>query len=110
LAAETLGENEAMGLALDGPRARVLWTYRLPDGVSRQPVEPIVPGRLSADGPGCWLLPGPDGSIHILSAEGDLLDKFNYGAAIQGLTTTQIDGTPVLVVCTAEGVAAWAVE
>lgn len=110
LAAETLGENEAVGLALDGSGARTLWTYRLPDGVDRQPVEPIVHGRLSVDGPGRWLLPGPDGSIHILSAEGELLDKFNYGASIQGLATIQINGTPALVVCTGEGVAAWAVE
>ncbi len=110
LAAEKLGENEAIGLALGGRTAGVAWTHRLPDGVNRQPVEPIVPGRLAAEGPGVWLLPGPDGSIHIVGAAGELLDRFNYGAAIQGLATTQIDGKPALVVCTAEGVAAWAVE
>lgn len=110
LAAEKLGENEALGLALGGRRASTLWTHRLPDGVNRQPVEPIVPGRLSADGPGVWLLPGADGSIHIVSAAGELLDRFNYGAALQGLATTRIDGQPALVVCTDEGVAAWTVE
>ncbi len=110
LAAETLGENQAIGLALAGRNAIQLWTHRLPDGVSRQPVEPIVPGRLSLDGPGRWLLPGPDGSIHILSAEGEVLDQFHYGAAIQGLATARIGGRPALIVSTEEGVAAWAVE
>ena len=110
LAAESLGENEAIGLALAGRNAIQVWTYRLPDGVSRQPVEPIVPGRLALDGPGRWLLPGPDGSIHILSAEGEVLDRFHYGAAIQGLATAPIGGRPALVVASEEGVTAWAVE
>jgi hypothetical protein len=69
-----------------------------------------VAGRLASDGPGQWLLPGPDGSIHILGADGALLDKFNYGTAVQGLATTQIDGKPALIVCSAEGVAAWGIE
>ncbi|MDZ7617987.1 MAG: redoxin domain-containing protein, partial [Patescibacteria group bacterium] len=77
LAAETLGENEAIGLTIDGNHARIAWTYRLPDGISRQPVEPITFGRLTAEGPGQWILPGPDGSVHILSVDGKLLDSFH---------------------------------
>ncbi len=110
LAAETLGENEAIGLEIGGGTARVAWTYRLPDGVGRQPVEPVVAGRLTAEGPGQWLFSGPDGSIHILTADGKLLDSFNCGSAVQGLATTEINGKPALLVSTAEGVTAWAVE
>ena len=110
LVAETLGKNEAAGLAIDGSNARITWTYQLPDGVSRQPVQPIVAGRLTKDGSAQWLLPGPDGSIHILSADGEMLDRFNYGSAIQGLATVEIDGKPALLVATEKGVAAWAVE
>ena len=107
LAGNALGENEAVGLTVDGNSLRIAWTYRLPDGVNRQPVEPIIHGRLIAGGPAQWLLPGPDGSVHILSSDGELLDRFNYGAPLQGLGTVEIDGKPALVVCTEDGVAAW---
>jgi hypothetical protein len=60
--------------------------------------------------PGQWILPGPDGSIHFIAADGKPLDKFNYGAALQGLATVEIDGRPVLVVASANGVEAWKVE
>jgi hypothetical protein len=65
---------------------------------------------VTRDGAGQWLLPGADGSIHILSADGRLFDKFNYGAALQGLATVEINGQPVLVVASANGLEAWRVE
>jgi len=98
--------DEVVGFSLQG---RVLWTYKLPEGVP-PPIEPIIAGRITREGPGQWLLPGPDGSIHVLSAEGRLVDKFNYGAALQGLATVDIDGRPALVVATAKGLEAWRVE
>ena len=76
LAASQLGENVAIGLSLKGDE---LWNYRLPEGLPAGPIELIVPGKLTRDGPGVWLLPAPDGSIHIISADGRPLDKFNYG-------------------------------
>jgi hypothetical protein len=76
-----------------------------------------VPSRLSsaprrASWPcrGRQALPGPDGSIHILSADGRLFDKFNSGAALQGLATVEINGQPVLVVASPNGLEAWRVE
>ena len=54
--------------------------------------------------------PGADGSIHILSGDGKPLDRFNYGAALHGLATTDIDGKPALIVASAEGVEALRVE
>ncbi len=99
--------DEVVGFSLQG---RVLWTYnKLPEGVP-PPIEPIIAGRVTREDPGQWLLPGPDGSIHILSVEGKLVDKFNYGAALQGLATVDIDGRPALVVATAKGLEAWAVQ
>ncbi len=99
--------DEVVGFSLQG---RVLWTYnKLPEGVP-PPIEPIIAGRVTREDPGQWLLPGPDGSIHILSVEGKLVDKFNYGAALQGLATVDIDGRPALVVATAKGLEAWRVQ
>ncbi len=103
----TLGENSAMGLSLDG---KELWNYPLPAGIQPQPIEPIIPGKLTRSGPGQWLLPGPDGSIHVVSADGQPWDKFNSGLTLQGLATVEIAGQPVLVVSSSNGLEAWKVE
>jgi thiol-disulfide isomerase/thioredoxin len=107
LTARRLGENVAIGINLKGEE---LWTYALPDGVQPQPIEPIIAGKVTAGDGGQWLLPGPDGSIHIVDADGKLLDRFNYGAPLAGLATVEIDGKPVLIVATAAGLEAWRVQ
>lgn len=107
MAASSPGENRAIGFSTKG---EVLWDYVLPLGVQQQPIEIIIPGRVTREGPGQWILPGPDGSIHFISADGKPLDKFNYGAMLQGLATIEIDGQPALVVASEKGLEAWKVE
>ena len=63
---------------------------------TQQAVEPIVVGRLLPGTARQWLLPGSDGSIHVLAADGTLIDRFNYGEQVNGLATVEIDGKPVL--------------
>ena len=106
MSAAKLGENLAVGFSPDGKER---WKYQLPSGVP-PPMELIVPGKLSREGPGQWILPGPDGSIHVISADGKPLDKFNSGVTLQGLATAQLDGQPVLIISSAEGLEAWKVE
>lgn len=106
LSARELGVSEAVGVNLQGEK---LWEYPLPKGVHRRPVELIVPGRLNREGPGQWLLPAADGSIHVVAADGKPVDRFNYGVALDGLGTTEIDGRPVLLVASSEGVEAFQV-
>ena len=107
LAAHKLGDNLALGINLKG---ETLWSYSLPEGLQPQPIERVVVGRATSDGPAQWLLPGPDGSIHILALDGKLIDRFNYGVALTGLAGVEIDGKPALVVSSANGVEAWRVE
>ncbi len=102
-----IGQQIAVGFDLSG---KELWSYTLPSGIHQQPIERIIPGRLSGKLPGQWILPGPDGSIHILAADGSLIDQFNYGASLHGLATVEIDGRPALIVATQEGIEALAVE
>ncbi|MCE5267934.1 MAG: redoxin domain-containing protein [Planctomycetaceae bacterium] len=102
-----LGRDVAVGFSLAGEE---LWQYPLPEGVAPQPIEPIITGRVLRDGPSQWLLPGPDGSIHIIAADGTPIDKFNYGEALQGLATVDIGGRPTLVVATAKGLEAWSMD
>jgi hypothetical protein len=93
-----------------GPKGEELWSYPLPKGEHQWPIEKILTGNLFAEGPGQWILPGADGSIHILSADGKPLDSFNYGEGLTGLATMVIGGRPALVVSTPKLVEAWRVE
>jgi len=100
------GGNVAIGFAPDGTE---LWSYDMPSGIPQYPIEPIIPGRINREGPGLWLLPGPDGSIHFVSADGVLIDRFNSGGKLHGLATVEIDGRPALVVADDGGLEAWAI-
>jgi hypothetical protein len=99
--------DTAVGLSTD---VREKWQYELPLGAQSVPaLEMIASGRIVGQ-EGQWLLAGADGSIHVLSADGSLVDRFNYGAAISGLGVAQLNSQPALLVATAKGVDAWAVQ
>ncbi|NUQ64203.1 MAG: redoxin domain-containing protein [Pirellulales bacterium] len=106
LSARDLGVSEAVGVNLKGER---LWDYALPNGVHQRPIELIVPGQMKSSLPGQWLFPAADGSIHVVAADGKPIDHFNYGVALDGLATAQIDGQPALLVSSAQGVEAFRV-
>ncbi len=103
---QTSGQFTALGLDESG---NVRWKYGLPRG-TQQTVEPIIVGRVLSGAASQWLLPGSDGSVHILSADGKLVDRFNYGAQINGMATVDVGGRPVLLISSANGVEALRVE
>ncbi len=92
--------SELLAIGIDR-QGHELWSYPLPSGLRNTPCDVLIAGRVQAEGPGQWLLTGPDGSIHILAANGDPIDKFTYGDELTGIGTAQIDGRPVLLVSTA---------
>jgi hypothetical protein len=100
------GNFTAVGL---NPKGQVTWKYDLPFGM-QQAVEPIVVGRLLPGPARQWLLPASDGSIHVLAADGTPLDRFNYGAQVNGLATVEIGGKPVLLVSSPGSLEALGVE
>ncbi len=95
LAGTATGENSALGVALDG---RELWNYTLPPGVHGRPVEVITTGDLAGDGTRDWILAGPDGSIHVVAADGKPIDKFNTGSALAGAGAAKIGERRVLLI------------
>ncbi|MEE9602940.1 MAG: redoxin domain-containing protein, partial [Thermoguttaceae bacterium] len=107
LSASQLGDNNAVGFNLSGD---VLWSKQLPPGMPPTLVEPIIAGNITSADAGQWILIGPDGSVHIVSAAGESIDQFNFGAAINGLATAESDGRPLLIISSAAGVQAWFVE
>lgn len=107
MAVQEDGRNVAVGLSEAGKES---FSYELPVGVHRRQIEPIVAGRLLPGAAGQWLLPGADGSIHVVAGDGKLLDRFNYGAELAGLATTELDGKRLLIVATPDALEAWRVE
>lgn len=97
------GENAAIGLS---PTGEVLWEYELPAGVpTNGALEYVTSGNL-VDDAGQWVIAGPDGSIHILSANGELLDRFNGGLSLAGLAVALLREQPALVLSSPDGVEA----
>jgi hypothetical protein len=97
----------AVGVGVQGGE---LWNYPLPKGAFERWPEQVVAGNVLGDGPAQWLLPGPDGSIHILAADGTPIDQFNCGASLSGLATVAADSRRLLVVATGKLVEAWEVQ
>ncbi len=106
LAVPQLGKTVAIGFDAAGQE---LWQYALPEGIHERPVEQIIVGRLAGN-TGQWILPGCDGSIHVLSPQGELIERFNYGRQLTGLAVVEHQGRPTLIVATNEGIEAFAVE
>ncbi len=106
LAFNDVGKYEAVGIDREGQE---LWAYPLPEGEFRTQTERIVvaqiPGR-----DGGWLIPAADGSLHVLSATGDLVDRMNHGRAINGVATARSGNEVVLVIADSEGLTAWTLE
>jgi outer membrane lipoprotein-sorting protein/thiol-disulfide isomerase/thioredoxin/outer membrane protein assembly factor BamB len=98
-------EGRDVLLGLD-PSGKELWSYELPSGLHEQPIEHVASGHLFGDA-GCWFVCGADGSIHILAADGKLIDRFHYGSQLAGIAAGRIDGQPVLVIASTSGVSAY---
>lgn len=107
VAASKLGVESVVGLT---PTGQILWEYNLPVGAQpNAALEMLTTGRLVGN-KNWWIVAGADGSIHFLDADGNLVDRFNVGAAISGLTVATIEGRGALVVATEKGIDAWLVD
>jgi hypothetical protein len=101
------GQPVAVGVTAQLKEA---WNYPLPAGTHQRPIEQVTSGNLLPGRTGEWWLAAPDGSIHVVSEDGELHDSFNYGAVLTGLAAAKLGEQAVLLVATDEGVTAWKVE
>jgi thiol-disulfide isomerase/thioredoxin len=102
-----LGPDVAVGLS---PQGDELWTYDLPPGIHPEAaLEMVQFGKLLPGDAAQWVIAGADGSVHILSASGEEIDRYNTGVAISGLAVAQIGGQGALLVASEKGVEAWRV-
>jgi cytochrome oxidase Cu insertion factor (SCO1/SenC/PrrC family) len=101
------GEVFAVGLT---DQLKEAWNYPLPAGVHQKPIEPVTSSNLLPGRQGEWWLAGPDGSVHVISEDGEFHDSFHTGAALTGLAATKLNGKPALLIATEAGVTAWEIE
>ncbi len=87
-----------------------LWNYPLPPGVHLLPIEPIASSRALDPQNGEWWIGGPDGSIHVITADGRFFDSFYFGAPLTGLSAARLAKGAVLLVSAAGGLSAWQVS
>lgn len=92
-----------------GSGGEEVWNHPLPAGIHQHPIEAVTHGKLLPGNSGQWLAAAADGSIHVVSSDGKLVDQFNYGAALTGLAVANINGQGVLLVSTPEKLTAWGV-
>lgn len=102
-------DGKLRAVSLDD-RLKQFWTYDLPAGVHQRPIEPIVASQVRGEDRGEWWLAGPDGSIHLLSDDGEFHDSFCYGAVLNGVAAATVEGRGVLVVSTDGGVTGYEIE
>jgi hypothetical protein len=86
------------------------WNYPLPTGMHQKPIEPIASSHILPGRAGEWWLAGPDGSIHVITEDGEFHDSFHYGAPLTGIAATMLDEQPVLLVAMESGVEAFKVS
>jgi hypothetical protein len=83
-----------------------MWSYRLPAGAHTNELQFATSAKLF-EGPGnTWVLAGPDGSVHLISDDGEFFDYFNHGRRLTGLAAAQSDGANLLFLATEHDVTA----
>ena len=94
----------ALGLDNAG---KVTWSLPLPEGIYPRPIDKIFPVYLKpTEKTGQWLVLGADSSLHLLGSDGILIDRFNFGKVITGLSSAILNGQPLLLISTPDDVRA----
>lgn len=99
-------DGHLLALGLDADLAEV-WNYKLPAGQFNSQIEIVTSGPLRNENAADWILAAPDGSIHIVSSDGEFSDSFALGEALSGLATAQLGETRVILTATKGKVTAW---
>lgn len=109
-------EQKMQAVALD-EKLQEQWSYPLPEGAFRSQIEHVTSGMLlDADGwfadvaDGQWVFPGANGSVHLVSDEGNFNDFFNSGENLSGIAAARFGDSRVLLLSSDKGVTAWKVE
>ncbi len=92
-------------------RLRERWSYPLPPQIHQVPIEPVTSGIVLAGNAAAWVFAAADGSIHVVSEDGEFTDAWSHGAPLTGIAAARINEFGVVIVSSPQdGVTAWALE
>ena len=83
-----------------------VFSYAMPAGAYENEIRQVTAVRLLDESANQWLLAGPDGSIHLVAADGNFSDRFHYGERLNGLAGARWGNVPALLVSSDSGVTA----
>lgn len=106
LAIGKVGQYTAVGF---DDKGAVAWEYPLPPGEYVEQLPRVLSVQLPDDDH-AWLVVAANGSLHWLSKTGELIDRFDYGEILTGVTMGSFGGQALLLVSTAENLTAWQVS
>ncbi len=70
-------------------------------------IEPVAHARVNGSQPDIWSIAGSDGSVTLISDDGQLTDRWNTGNAIDGIAMIRSAGSLVIVLAGEQRVTAW---
>jgi hypothetical protein len=100
-------DGRLLAIGLDAELTEV-WSYPLPAGQFNNQIEYVTSGQLLTEA-GEWYLAGPDGSVHIIGADGEFADSFATGELLTGLAVTKFGDASVILTANKTQVTAWKV-
>jgi hypothetical protein len=107
-----IGENTAGEPCLIGLNAEYAeqWNYPLPklDFVSR--MDSLLSAKLRKQSAGEWIAALPNGTVHVVSEDGEFNDTFSLGKHLRAIATLEDNEQPLLVFSTSQGIVAWKVN
>ncbi|ADB16632.1 hypothetical protein Psta_1958 [Pirellula staleyi DSM 6068] len=106
LASDREGRPVAVGI---NGKLEEQWNYPLPPGAHQRPIEAITSGKLLGSKQGEWLFASPDGSVHLVSEDGEVTDQFATGGVITGIAAT-IGPDRLLFIAGEKTLTGWKVE
>ncbi len=106
LSLDQAGQYTAVGFNDSG---EVAWEYSLPPGEYVEPLSRLHRVQMPA-GTDAWLVVAANGSLHWLDDTGQLIDRFDYGEILTGVSMNTLGDETLLFVSTAEQLTAWRVE
>lgn len=86
----------------------LLWEYPLPPGEYVEPLTRIQSVQLP-EGTSAWLVIAANGSLHWLDDNGELIDRFDYGELLTGVSMNTLGDQTILFVSTPSHLTAWEV-
>ena len=104
-----MSTHNRLAVGLDR-QLRKVWQYQLPPGAFSRDIRFVQSANLLGTEGGQWLIAAADGTIHIVSADGEFADQFATGRKLSGFTVGRLGDQVLLFLSDETAVTAWHVQ